>query len=112
MMYPIRFWSWQKTTRYIGLYKTCDAVFAFFALLFIGTRLIIYPGVILKSTMHEAPQILPMFAAYYIFNSMLLILLALHVFWTYFILKICVKALRSGRVDDARSSTEDEDEDE
>ena len=86
--------------------------------------------------MYEAPQILPMFAAYYIFNSMLLVLLGLHVFWTYFILKVIVKALKSGRVrkvfinnrmrivigaswgiivvqvDDARSSTESEGEDE
>ncbi|CAG7721492.1 unnamed protein product [Allacma fusca] len=95
-----------KTTRYIGFHRACDWFFGTFAILFIITRLIIYPGVILKSTMYEAPMILPMFAAYYIFNSMLLILLGLHVFWTYFILKVAVKALRSGQVDDARSSSE------
>lgn len=95
-----------KTTRYIGLHKACDWFFGLFAILFIFTRLFYFPGIILKSTMYEAPMILPMFPAYYIFNSMLLVLLALHVFWTYFILKVAIKALRSGTVDDARSSSE------
>jgi hypothetical protein len=50
------------------------------------------------STLIEAPKIIPMFAAYYIFNGMLSILLALHIFWTYFICKVAFKALNSGKV--------------
>ena len=36
----------------------------------------------------EAPQLVEMFPAYYIFNGLLSILLVLHVIWTYFILKM------------------------
>jgi ceramide synthetase len=48
-----------------------------------------------------------MFAAYYIFNAMLTILLCLHGFWTYYICKVAFKALSTGKVDkDERSSSE------
>lgn len=39
-----------------------------------------------------------MFPAYYIFNSLLLMLLVLHVIWTYMILKIVVDSLQKGLV--------------
>jgi len=61
---------------------------------------------VMNSTLIEAPKIVPMFPAYYIFNSMLMILLVLHAFWTYYILKIAVKAIVSGKVEDSRSSSE------
>jgi len=54
--------------------------------------------IFLSSTLIEAPRIVPMFPAYYIFNGMLSILLFLHVFWTYFICKVVFKALYSGKV--------------
>ncbi len=50
------------------------------------------------STTIEAPQIVEMFPAYYIFNGLLSVLLVLHVIWTYFILKIVYKAMYSGKV--------------
>jgi len=52
----------------------------------------------------EAPRILPMFPAYYIFNSLLLMLLVLHVIWTYMILKIVVDSLQKGLVSVEASS--------
>ena len=58
----------------------------------------VYPTWILYSTTIEAPQIVEMFPAYYIFNGLLFILLVLHVIWTYFILKIIYKAMYSGKV--------------
>lgn len=58
------------------------------------------------STSIEAPKILPMFPAYYIFNSLLILLLVLHMFWTYLILKIAYKALNAGQMEgDIRSSS-------
>ena len=41
----------------------------------------------------EAPQIVEMFPAYYIFNGLFSILLVLHVIWTYFIYKVAYRSL-------------------
>jgi hypothetical protein len=46
----------------------------------------------------EAPQLVEMFPAYYIFNGLLSVLLVLHVIWTYFIMKIAYNALSSAKV--------------
>ena len=48
--------------------------------------------IIYRSTV-EAPQILEMFPAYYIFNGLFSILLVLHVIWTYFIYKVAYRSL-------------------
>lgn len=50
------------------------------------------------STCIGAKEIVPMFPAYYIFNSLLLLLLVLHIIWTYFILKVLYRAILSGQV--------------
>lgn len=50
------------------------------------------------STSIEAPKIVPMFPAYYIFNSLLILLLFLHAIWTYLILKIAYNAFNAGQV--------------
>lgn len=86
-----------KITKYASYQKLCDAVFAVFTLVWIGTRLGCYPRII-YSTSIEAPRILPMFPAYYIFNSLLILLLILHFVWTYLILKIAYNSLQSGQV--------------
>lgn len=39
-----------------------------------------------------------MFPAYYIFNSLLIMLLILHIVWTYMILKIVIDSLQKGLV--------------
>jgi len=83
-----------------------DIIFGLFTLIWIVTRLGIFPIYILNSTLIEAPKIIPMFPAYYIFNGMLTILLGLHIFWTYFICKVAYKALASGKIQDTRSSSE------
>ena len=64
--------------------------------------MLILPNLTLKypdlSTTIEAPQIVEMFPAYYIFNALLSTLLILHVVWTYFILKIVYKGIYTGKV--------------
>ena len=49
---------------------------------------ICYDQILNFSAAVEAPQLVEMFPAYYIFNGLLSILLVLHVIWTYFILKM------------------------
>ena len=99
----------QAAKMFIYLDKTaiCDAVFALFAVLWIATRVGIYPIWIVRNTLFEATNIVPMFPAYYIFNSLLILLLVLHVYWTYFILRIIVNSAVKGKVEDDRSSSED-----
>ena len=41
---------------------------------------------------------MPMFPAYYIFNSLLILLLMLHAIWTYLIIKIAYRAFNAGQV--------------
>jgi len=101
-----------KMCKYTNYQKLCDLLFACFALTWVVTRLGVYPTWILYSTTIEAPQIVEMFPAYYIFNGLLSILLVLHVIWTYFILKIIYKAMYSGKmgtdgVQDQRSDSDE-----
>uniref|UniRef100_A0A182FA92 Uncharacterized protein n=1 Tax=Anopheles albimanus TaxID=7167 RepID=A0A182FA92_ANOAL len=97
-----------KLTKYAQYQKVCDTIFAIFTVVWIVTRLILYPRVIYSSSV-EAPQILPMFPAYYIFNTLLILLLVLHICWTYLIVQIAVKAIKSGQMEgDVRSSSSDE----
>ncbi|ENN71458.1 hypothetical protein YQE_11876, partial [Dendroctonus ponderosae] len=66
----------------------------------------------LFSTSIEAPKIVPLFPAYYIFNGLLCVLLVLHIFWTYLILKIAYNSLNAGLMEgDIRSSSDDFSED-
>nr|AEZ67822.1 AGAP001761-PA [Anopheles merus] len=97
-----------KLTKYAQYQKVCDTIFAIFTVVWIVTRLMLYPRIIYSSSV-EAPQILPMFPAYYIFNTLLILLLVLHICWTYLIVQIAVKAIKSGQMEgDVRSSSSEE----
>uniref|UniRef100_A0A1B6DU08 TLC domain-containing protein n=1 Tax=Clastoptera arizonana TaxID=38151 RepID=A0A1B6DU08_9HEMI len=88
-----------KMAKYSKYQRICDIIFAIFTVTWIVTRLIIFPVKILYSTTIKAPRIVnTMFPAYYIFNSLLFLMLALHIFWTYLILKIAINALYAGQV--------------
>lgn len=94
-----------KVTKYANCSKLCDAMLGIFITSWIVTRLGFYPRVI-YSTSVEATEILVMFPVYYIFNSMLLLLLCLHIAWTYMIFKVAYNSLKSGKAEnDCRSSS-------
>eukprot|EP00096_Caligus_rogercresseyi_P009604 TRINITY_DN3283_c0_g3_i2.p1 TRINITY_DN3283_c0_g3~~TRINITY_DN3283_c0_g3_i2.p1 ORF type:complete len:361 (-),score=84.35 TRINITY_DN3283_c0_g3_i2:250-1332(-) len=102
-----------KLSKYANYQTLCDFLFVCFALVWITTRIGVYPCWILYSTTIEAPQMLEMFPAYYIFNVLLSILLVLNVTWTYFILKIVHQSIFVGKIEkDSRSESEDDDENE
>lgn len=86
-----------KMTKYANYQKLCDSIFAFFTVVWLVTRMGVYPRFI-YSTSVEAPNILPMFPAYYFFNTLLVLLLLLHIVWTYLILRIAYNAVRAGQV--------------
>ncbi|XP_023706928.1 ceramide synthase 6 isoform X1 [Cryptotermes secundus] len=98
-----------KMAKYANYQRVCDALFVLFTILWIITRLGVFPMWIIYSTAIEAPNYVEMFPAYYVFNSLLLLLLVLHLFWTYVILKIAYKSMVAGQMEgDIRSSSSDE----
>ncbi|XP_076669385.1 ceramide synthase schlank isoform X1 [Andrena cerasifolii] len=98
-----------KMAKYANYQKLCDCIFVIFTVLWIITRIGVYPFWIIYSTSIQAPKIVPMFPAYYIFNSLLILLLFLHMLWTYLILKIAYNAFYAGQMEgDIRSSSSED----
>ncbi|XP_018006640.1 ceramide synthase 6-like [Hyalella azteca] len=95
-----------KMLIYLEWKKLCDAVFAFFSILWIITRCGIYPLWIVSNTLFYAANLVPMHPVYYIFNVLLCSLAVLHYYWTYFILRIIVNTAVKGKVEDDRSSSD------
>ncbi|KRX39377.1 Ceramide synthase 6 [Trichinella britovi] len=115
-----------KMARYCKKNRLCNVLFVIFTAVWCVTRCGIYPFKyklflqailqivncfrILYSTLLEAPAIIVFFPAYYIFNSLLLVLFVLQLFWTTLIIRIALNAVRSGETDDVRSDDEDNEE--
>ncbi|KHJ49424.1 hypothetical protein D918_00550 [Trichuris suis] len=99
-----------KMARYCRQNVLCNTLFCIFFVVWVATRLGIYPFRIIYSTTIEAPALVSFFVAYYTFNSLLLVLLALQLIWTYLILRIAVNTARSGEMNDVRSDDEVEEE--
>ena len=96
-----------KMCEYTGHADMMDPFFVIFILLWVATRIGLFPFWILRSTMFEAHVILNMwYPIYYIFNGMLLLLLIIHFIWTYFIIKILVHKLMHNEISDVLSSDE------
>ncbi|RVE49133.1 hypothetical protein evm_006254 [Chilo suppressalis] len=97
-----------KAAKYANYQRLCDTLFLGLIVTWVGTRIGIYPFYIIWSTSIRAPMLLPMFAAYYIFNTLLCLLLALHVVWTWLILQIAYITIKAGQMEgDIRSSSSD-----
>lgn len=90
-----------KALSYAKMRRTCDIVFGLFTIVWIVTRLIMFPRIV-YACIFQTMQ--PFFPAYFFFNALLVGLLCLHVFWTVLIFKVIAKSVKSGEVDDVRSS--------
>ncbi|KAG7246006.1 hypothetical protein CRUP_004194, partial [Coryphaenoides rupestris] len=98
---------------YAGWRRVCDVLFVVFSFVFLVTRLVIFPGRMIHSTMVDSLDYFDPFPGYYFFNALLLVLQALHVFWAYLILRMVHKFVFLGKLDkDERSDEESEDDDE
>uniref|UniRef100_A0A667ZRR7 Ceramide synthase 4b n=1 Tax=Myripristis murdjan TaxID=586833 RepID=A0A667ZRR7_9TELE len=92
-----------------GWRKTCDTLFIVFAVVFLVTRLVIFPTKIIHTTLVLSMEVFEPFAGYYFFNVLLMVLQALHIFWAVLILRMAYKFLFLGKLDkDERSDEESE----
>ncbi|XP_066471861.1 ceramide synthase 5 isoform X2 [Tiliqua scincoides] len=87
-----------KMANYAKYQRLCDATFILFSVLFIVTRLGLYPFWLLNTTLFESWEIIGPYQSWWIFNGMLLLIQILHVFWSYFIIRTAYKALVRGKV--------------
>uniref|UniRef100_A0A8C4SKP5 Ceramide synthase 6 n=1 Tax=Erpetoichthys calabaricus TaxID=27687 RepID=A0A8C4SKP5_ERPCA len=103
-----------KMANYAKCQRLCDVLFVMFALVFIITRLGIYPIWILNTTLFESWDVVGPYPSWWVFNLLLTLLQVLHCFWSYLIVKIACKAVSKGKVSkddrsDIESSSDEED---
>lgn len=99
-----------KMSIYAGSPTATDIFFGVFLLVWIVSRLIVYPFVVLYCTTVEPYTIKLIdttFGAHGFFNFFLYILLILHFIWTYMIFRIVYRKMVKGNVEDVRSDSEE-----
>uniref|UniRef100_A0A3Q4AJV5 Uncharacterized protein n=1 Tax=Mola mola TaxID=94237 RepID=A0A3Q4AJV5_MOLML len=103
-----------KMANYAKCQILCNLLFAMFAILFISSRLGVYPVWILNTTLFESWEIVGPYPSWWVFNLLLILLQLLHSFWSYLIVKTVCRAISKGKVSkDDRSdieSSSDEDD--
>ncbi|XP_038163873.1 ceramide synthase 2-like [Cyprinodon tularosa] len=98
-----------KMLHYAVMTRICDSLFVIFAVVFLVTRLVVFPCRIVHTTMVVSMEFFEPFFGYYFFNVLLLVLQALHIFWAYLILRMVYKFVFKGVVErDVRSDEESE----
>lgn len=78
--------------------KIADITFVIFTICWIVSRLGLLPYRVLYFSVYRALEVCEMFPAYYIFNGLLCTLQILHIFWTYFMIKIVFYAIKTNEV--------------
>ncbi|XP_015277733.1 PREDICTED: ceramide synthase 6 [Gekko japonicus] len=86
-----------KLMNYCKCQRLCDVLFLMFAIIFIITRLGLYPFWILNTVIFELPEVIGSFPALSIFVILLLVLQVLHCFWSYLIVKTAYRAISKGK---------------
>lgn len=114
-----------KMTNYAKKERLCEFCFVIFAVVWVASRLVTFPLVLIWSSLFEATATLQesedvrksleggVAGVYYLFNGLLILLYCLHWFWFYHIMSMAFKLVVYGTVaKDARSETEDSEDDE
>ncbi|XP_076848989.1 ceramide synthase 2 [Brachyhypopomus gauderio] len=97
-----------KLFNYARWENTCNVIFVLFTVVFMVTRLVIFPFWLIHCTwVYPLEQFQPFFG-YYFFNIVLVLLLLLHVFWASLILRMVKKFLFGQMKGDERSEDEEE----
>lgn len=97
-----------KIAKYCGKEGLATVLFGTFTVTWLLLRLILFPFVIIRSTLTESCKVIDWDFEYYVFNALLCMLLVLHVNWFRLILRIIWIKLSTGTAHDVR---EDEDSD-
>jgi len=97
-----------KMMTYVKKQRMADGIFVVFTVCWVVSRIGLLPYRILYFSLHKALSVVPMFAAYYIFNGLLCALQALHIVWTWFIVRIAIHAVKNNGIKDLRSDDESE----
>ncbi|XP_072551742.1 ceramide synthase 2 [Salminus brasiliensis] len=97
-----------KMFNYAGWERACNSIFILFTVVFMVTRLVIFPFWLIHCTwVYPLEQFEPFFG-YYFFNAMLVVLLLLHIFWASLILRMVKKFFFGEMKGDERSDEEEE----
>ncbi|XP_076808841.1 ceramide synthase 4-like [Clavelina lepadiformis] len=94
---------------YAKMQVLADNLFTLFAIVFIVSRIIIYPYVVIHTTWVKSMWLFRPYPGYYFFNALLMVLQLLHIFWSAIIIKMAVKMAVVGKLEkDDRSDVEEE----
>ncbi|XP_078080121.1 ceramide synthase 6-like isoform X2 [Mustelus asterias] len=104
-----------KMANYAKWQNLCNVFFLMFAVVFIVTRLVIYPIMSIRSVFFESWEIIGPFKIWGFINLLLITLLIMHIYWSHLIIRMVFKAFHKGKVSkddrsDVDSSSEDEDQ--
>jgi ceramide synthetase len=96
-----------KVAKYCNKEGLATALFAAFTAAFLLLRLGWFPFMVIRSTLFEAPVVLPQWPPqYYSFNALLLVLLVLNCYWFSLVLRIAWLKLTTGSAHDVREDEE------
>lgn len=87
-----------------------DVLFALFAFSFFALRLVWYPRLIVFGMLFRAKEVLGEWPGLYVSAALLSLLVVLHVYWGYLILKMVISLLSEGINKDVRSDDEEEED--
>ncbi|XP_060065337.1 ceramide synthase 5-like [Ylistrum balloti] len=97
-----------KMANYLKKETLTDTLFAVFFVVWLFTRLYVYPFRVVWSASFESLQYNPMWPAYWPLNGLLWVLQVLHIIWTVMILRIFInKVTGEKKTKDVRSESED-----
>ncbi|XP_008822369.1 ceramide synthase 4 [Nannospalax galili] len=99
-----------KMFNYAGFRRMCNALFVIFSLVFFYTRIIFLPTQVIYSTLFDSIKNFSPFFGYYYFNTLLVMLQMLHVYWFLLILRMFYGFFKKGQMGkDIRSDVEESD---
>ncbi|XP_005094083.1 ceramide synthase 2 [Aplysia californica] len=98
-----------KMAKYAKYQTTCEIFFGIFILIWIISRIFVYPLWVLNASAVEIHDYVTTFPAYWFFNGLLFVLQMLHILWTYLILSIAFQKFTLGTIEkDIRSESDGE----
>lgn len=100
-----------KVLNYAKWSKTANGMFVVFTVLFMLTRLVIFPFWLIHCTWVYPVELFPPFFGYYFFNFMLVVLQILHLYWAVLISRMLYKCIFTKLDGDDRSDEEEDDSD-